>query len=53
MSSGGLARIRRKTKYRTTYTGRIRKKRFRLYIGALTLIAGVGIIIVSLIKHFQ
>lgn len=52
MSSGGLARIRRKTKYRTTtYTGRIRRKRFRLYIGALTLIAGVGIIIVSLIKH--
>lgn len=50
MSSGGLARTRRRRIYRTSFMGRNRRIRFRLSFGVLSLIAGLGIIFVSLVR---
>jgi len=47
----GLARIRRRTKFRTGFKGEYKRKRFRLNIGVLSLLTGLGLIFISLLKH--
>jgi hypothetical protein len=51
MNSGGLARTMLRRKYRTSFIGRNKRIRFRLSFGALSLFAGLGVIIVNLVRN--
>lgn len=51
MSGGSLVRSRRRTKYRTSFGGRNRRVKFRFNLGAMSLIIGLGIVIVSLVRN--
>lgn len=50
MNSGGLGRVRPRAKYRTAFRTSLKRIRFRFYIGILTLLAGLGIMIFDIIK---
>jgi hypothetical protein len=51
MSGGGLARSRRRAKYRTSFGGRNRRIKFRFNLGAMSLIIGLGLIIANFIRN--